>query len=83
MSVRSTGLSEFELDSKRIRRSPQELDPDLDRMITEAEAARLRATSRDTLGRQALAGVGPKRYRVGARRIAYRLREVLAAPEAD
>ncbi len=86
MSITSTGLSEFELGPKGSKRSglgPQKLDPELDRMISEAEAARLRATSRDTLRRQALAGVGPRRYRVGARRIAYRLREVLAASEAE
>ncbi len=56
MSITSTGLSEFELGPKGSKRSglgPQKLDPELDRMISEAEAARLRATSRDTLRRQA------------------------------
>jgi hypothetical protein len=82
VSIASIGLSEFELKPKRSGPGPQTFDPELDRMISEEEAARLLNISRDTLRRRAAAGVGARRYHVGARRIAYRLREVLAAPEA-
>jgi predicted DNA-binding transcriptional regulator AlpA len=85
MSILSTGLSESELDSKKLKRSGLDppLDPNLDRMIPEKDAAELRGISRDTLRRQAAAGTGPKRYRVGLRRVGYRLREVLTANEAE
>ena len=51
-------------------------------MIGETEAARLRGVSRDTLRRQVAAGE-VRRYRVGARRIAYRYSEIISAPEAN
>jgi hypothetical protein len=86
MSIASTGLSECESGlAAALKRSGLDppLDPDLDRMISEKEAARLRSVSRDTLRRQAAAGKGPKRYRVSDGRIAYRLREVLTASEVE
>lgn len=68
MSILSTEASDWPLDPNR--------------MIGETEAARLRGVSRDTLRRQVEAGE-VRRYRVGARRIAYRYSEIIAAPEAD
>jgi predicted DNA-binding transcriptional regulator AlpA len=49
----------------------------LERIVSEAEAAKLRGVSPDTLKRAALRGEGPERLRLSPRRVGYRLREVL------
>lgn len=49
----------------------------LERIVSEAEAARLRGVSTDTMKRTALRGEGPERLKLSARRVGYRLREVL------
>jgi hypothetical protein len=52
---------------------------ELQRIVSEQEAARLRGVSVDTLRRQAVRGEGPKRVRLSPRRIGYRLGDVLEA----
>jgi hypothetical protein len=52
-------------------------DP-LDRIISEAEAAKIRGVSPDTLRRNSERGGQPERLRLSKRRVGYRLREVLA-----
>jgi hypothetical protein len=49
----------------------------LERIVSEAEAAKLRGVSPDTLKRAAMRGEGPERLRLSPRRVGYRLREVL------
>ena len=77
MSTLDTGSSDRERGSTTTSGS---LDPN--RMISETEAAKLRCISRDTLRRQVEAGE-IRRYRVGAKRIAYRYSEIIDAPQAD
>jgi predicted DNA-binding transcriptional regulator AlpA len=50
---------------------------DLQRIVSEQEAAQLRGISVDTLRRQVDRGEGPTRVRLSPRRIGYRLGEVL------
>lgn len=57
---------------------PLPADAELDRIIPELEAARLRNVSPDTLRRQAKRGEGPRRIQLSPRRIGYRLREVIS-----
>jgi hypothetical protein len=50
---------------------------ELERIVSEEEAARLRGVSTDTLRRQAQRDGKPRRIQLSPRRIGYRLREVL------
>lgn len=52
----------------------------LEKVITQAEAARLRGVSIDTLKRNSLRGESPQRIRLSPRRVGYRLRDVLKLP---
>jgi hypothetical protein len=52
-------------------------DPDLDRIISEDEAAKIRGVSPDTLRRNSERGNKPTRLKLSLRRVGYRLREVL------
>jgi predicted DNA-binding transcriptional regulator AlpA len=52
---------------------------DLEKIVSEKEAAELRGVSRDTLRRMAARGEGPKRIKLSPRRVGYKLREVLSA----
>jgi hypothetical protein len=52
-------------------------DPELDRIISEDEAAKIRGVSPDTLKRNSERGGKPERKRLSMRRVGYVLREVL------
>jgi predicted DNA-binding transcriptional regulator AlpA len=54
-----------------------------DQVITELEAAERCGISRDTLRRRIKAGNGPKRLRLSARRVGYRLRDLYSWLEAQ
>jgi predicted DNA-binding transcriptional regulator AlpA len=54
----------------------------LDRVVTEAEAASIIGYSRDTLRREFRAGRAPVRVRLSGRRIGYRLSAIYAFLEA-
>jgi hypothetical protein len=84
MASLSTGASDWESGSAAASSKLSGLDPPLDpnRMIGEIEAAALRNVSVDTLRRMAKAGK-VKRYRVGAKRIAYSYAEIIDPPEAE
>ena len=49
----------------------------LEQIVSEDRAAKLRGVSTDTLRRNAQRGEGPARLQLSARRVGYRLREVL------
>jgi len=49
----------------------------LERLISEDEAAALYGFSRDTLRRRTDRGEGPPKFRMSPRRVGYRLRDVL------
>jgi predicted DNA-binding transcriptional regulator AlpA len=49
-----------------------------DRVVTEAETAKITSLSRPTLQRYRHDGVGPKFIRLGVRRIGYRLSDLAA-----
>ncbi len=53
-----------------------------DRIVSIAEAASIRGVSVDTLKRQLKRGEGPELLRVSARRIGFRLSDVLNPPKA-
>jgi predicted DNA-binding transcriptional regulator AlpA len=61
-------------------------DPDrssnLDRVVSEAEAAKIIGYSKDTLRREFRAGRAPARVRLSGRRIGYRLSTIYAFLEA-
>jgi predicted DNA-binding transcriptional regulator AlpA len=57
---------------------PEPHDFNLDRLITEVEAASMYGVSRDTLRRRIDRGEGPPKIRMSPRRVGYRLRDVLA-----
>jgi predicted DNA-binding transcriptional regulator AlpA len=71
------------LEQKVAKRQPK-FDPALDkifaekRVISEDEAARILGVSPDTLRRNAERGNKPERLRLSARRVGYRLSEVLS-----
>jgi predicted DNA-binding transcriptional regulator AlpA len=50
---------------------------ELEKIIDEKEAARLRGVSVDTLRRQAARGEGPHRIRLSPRRVGYRLGDII------
>jgi predicted DNA-binding transcriptional regulator AlpA len=52
-------------------------DIQLERILTETEAAALYGFSRDTLRRRTERGEGPSRIKISPRRIGYRLRDLL------
>jgi predicted DNA-binding transcriptional regulator AlpA len=54
-----------------------------DQVVTELKAAELCGISRDTLRRRFKAGNGPKRLRLSAHRIGYRLRDLRSWLEAQ
>ena len=56
--------------------APAHFFSDLDRIISEPDAARFLGLSRDTLRRQFRAGASPPRVRLGVRRIGYRLSDL-------
>lgn len=56
-------------------------DPDLDRIVSLREAARLRSVSVDTLRRNAARGLKPRIIELSPRRRGCRLREVLQVNE--
>jgi predicted DNA-binding transcriptional regulator AlpA len=55
---------------------------DLDRVVSEAEAAEIIGYSKHTLRREFRAGRAPARVRLSDRRIGYRLSAIYALPEA-
>jgi predicted DNA-binding transcriptional regulator AlpA len=58
------------------RSAPGFVVPFDDQVITELEAARFCGFSRDTLRRRVRAGDGPKRLRLSAHRVAYRISDL-------
>jgi predicted DNA-binding transcriptional regulator AlpA len=52
------------------------LSPDLDRVLTENEAAEFLGLSKDSLRREFRAGRAPPRVRLSLRRIGYRLSDI-------
>jgi predicted DNA-binding transcriptional regulator AlpA len=61
--------------------TPERL-PNLDRVVSEAQAAKIIGYSKDTLRRQFRAGSAPSRVRLSGRRIGYRLSDIYAFLEA-
>jgi len=55
---------------------------DVDRVVSEAQAAEILGYSKDTLRREFRAGRGPARVRLSARRIGYRLSVLYALLDA-
>jgi hypothetical protein len=64
----------FETSARQIQQ-PGWLD--LERIVNEKEAARIRGVSVDTLRRQALRSEGPLRRRLSPRRVGYRLGDLI------
>jgi predicted DNA-binding transcriptional regulator AlpA len=64
-----------------VQGAPEPLS-DLDRVVTEDQAAKIIGYSKDTLRREFSAGRGPPRVRLSARRIGYRLSVLYAHLEA-
>jgi predicted DNA-binding transcriptional regulator AlpA len=55
---------------------------DLDRVVSEADAAKILGYSKDTLRREFAAGRAPPRVRLSGRRIGYRLSQIYRFLEA-
>jgi predicted DNA-binding transcriptional regulator AlpA len=55
-----------------------EQSPELDRVVSEAQAAKIIGYSKDTLRREFRAGRAPARVRLSGRRIGYRLSSIYA-----
>jgi predicted DNA-binding transcriptional regulator AlpA len=68
----------FQSGPSGARAGPWSKWPDLDRVLTEAEAARIMGCSQDTLRREFRAGNSPPRIRISGRRIGYRLSAIYA-----
>jgi predicted DNA-binding transcriptional regulator AlpA len=66
----------------RVVRGPSEHLSDLDRVVSEDQAAEIIGYSKDTLRREFRTGRAPARVRLSSRRIGYRLSAIYAFLEA-